>query len=79
MTVVVLRTRTADRASEALRAAIGLGLRGETVRVVLCAEPPDDPRVRRAISTLDALGRTPVPADQLVDSVRAAARVEVWT
>lgn len=79
MIVVVLRASSADRTAEALRAAIGLGLRGSQVRVVLCAPPPNDPRIRRGMSTLEALGRPAVPAEQLCSAVRGATKVEVWT
>lgn len=79
MIAVVIRASRADRAAEALRAAIGLGLRGERVCVVQCTPLPDDPRIERAVRTLEALSRPVLPAAELVRAVRAASRVEVWT
>jgi hypothetical protein len=76
MTVVVIRTLATERAVEALRAAVGLTLRGEPVAVVPLAPLADDPRIARALGTLRALGHdTAAPL-----SVLGRARVvEVWT
>jgi hypothetical protein len=82
MLLVVITARDRERVAEALRAAIGLGLRGDPVETLLVAAPlPEDPRIERALGTLERLGR---PARiTTIDEVRAAARsaraVEVWT
>jgi hypothetical protein len=80
--LVVVMARGADRAAEGLRAAIGLGLRGDPVEVLLCGgRLPDDPRIERALGTLERLGRPARSAT--LEEARAAARtaraVEVWT
>jgi hypothetical protein len=73
MTAVVVRTRDPARAAEALRAAVGLTLRGDTVALVALSPLPADERVARALATLRALG-------QPVDAPLAEAdRIEVWT
>jgi len=84
MILVVVMARGADRVAEALRAAVGLGLRDEPVEVVLVGGPgaaAADPRIARALGTLELLGRPARIAT--MDEARAAARearaVEVWT
>lgn len=74
---VVVRTTDRDRAAEALRAAVGLTLRGAAVSVIR-ARPVDesDPRVRKCLSTLGALGHA---IDAPASAVRAADAVEVWS
>jgi hypothetical protein len=72
---VVVDTGDRERAVEALRAAVGLTLRGDPVAVVIRRPLPDDPRIARAVATLTALGHT-VDADDAV--IPAAAAVEVW-
>lgn len=74
---VLIRTADRERAAEALRAAVGLTLRGDHVAVVR-ARPLDDadPRVRRCLSTLTALGHDP---DAPASVLRTADAVEVWT
>ena len=80
MIVVVVRTRSANRTAEALRAAIGLGLRGDPVDVVLCAAPlPPDRRIERALATLEALGRPALPWADLPRAIARASVVEVWS
>jgi len=91
--LVVVEAAELERVSEALRAGIGLGLRGDDVEVVLTGPAARfaggdeaDPRVARALRTLAELGR---PARVLsggeldasmVDASMARARaVEVWT
>jgi len=89
--LVVIESGDAERLSEGLRAALGLGLRGEPVAVVLtgaaAAFAPSgergdgDPRIARALRTLRELGR---PAEVVAEAelparMRAARAVEVWT
>ena len=76
MTVVVIRTVDPERAAEALRAAVGLTLRGARVAVVPLVPLPDDARVARALGTLRALGHV---VDATLDVLREADAVEVWT
>jgi len=89
----VVEAAELERVSEALRAGIGLGLRGDDVEVVLTGPAARfaggdgaDARVERALRTLAELGR---PARvmsggeldaSMVDASMARARaVEVWT
>ncbi len=72
---VVVRAREPHRQAEALRAALGLTLRGGRVEVVL-ADAPLTPLAERAIATLRAFGH--VVADDPSVIARADA-VEVWT
>ena len=72
MIAVVVRTRDPDRAAEALRAAVGLTLRGESVTLVAPSLPMDE-RIGRALATLRALNQ---PLDAPLSE---AERVEVWT
>jgi len=78
--LVVVRTRDPHRQAEALRAALGLTLRGARVTVAV-----DDPLAtalaRRAADTLRAFGHTVGPAsgDRLATALARADRVEVWT
>ena len=74
---IVVVIAGAERAAEALRAAVGLTLRGD--RVDLVARVPldrTDPRVARALAALGALGGE-VAASLAV--VRDADCVEVWS
>ncbi|ACY16680.1 bifunctional 5,10-methylene-tetrahydrofolate dehydrogenase/5,10-methylene-tetrahydrofolate cyclohydrolase [Haliangium ochraceum] len=87
---VLVRTSEPARVAEALRAAVGLSLRGDRVEVVLPGAEPALSAVlaeqRRAIDTLRMLGHTvELPADA-ADADAAAARAlraadasEVWT
>lgn len=78
---VLVRTATADRAAEALRAAVGLTLRGDHVVVAIGALPraiAEDPRVERGLATLRLLGHR-VDEDDGAGAVAAADAVEVWT
>ncbi len=82
MLLVVITARDRERVAEALRAAVGLGLRGDPVETLVTGAPlPDDPRIERALGTLERLGRPARTAT--IDEARAAARaaraVEVWT
>jgi hypothetical protein len=81
MTILVVAT-SADphRQAEALRAALGLTLRGARVEV-LVAGPLLTPLAQRAADTLRSFG---YPVAAVVDAELAAAlaradRVEVWT
>jgi hypothetical protein len=75
--LVVVRTRDPHRQSEALRAALGLTLRGGTVHVLL-DEPPATPLAQRAADTLVSFGHRVGPGD-LATAIRTADAVEVWT
>lgn len=84
MILVVVMATGRERVAEALRAAVGLGLRDEPVETLLVgggAAAAGDPRIARALGTLERLGR-PARAVTL-EEARAAARgaraVEVWT
>jgi hypothetical protein len=85
--VVLVTTRDPHRQAEALRAALGLTLRGARVEVGV-HEPLLTPLARRATNTLRSFGHAVVSlADSLADgepgSIRdllaRADRVEVWT
>ncbi len=92
--LVLVRTRDPHRQAEALRAALGLTLRGARVEVAieLASEVEADaigevdralatPLARRAAATLRSFGH-PVGAltgDTLAAALARAARVEVWT
>jgi hypothetical protein len=77
----------ADRARvrEALRAAVGLGLRGDRVRTVLApsaAAHAADAAVARALATLVELGRPaalPAARADVAGLLRDADAAEVWT
>jgi tRNA 2-thiouridine synthesizing protein A len=76
VTVVIEATRI-ERIREALRAAVGLGLRGGRVTVWLgAAEGSDDAMIARAIATLRELGHE--VRGGLPDGA-VAGRVERWT
>jgi hypothetical protein len=74
--VVVVRTRDPHRQSEALRAALGLTLRGAHVEVVV-DEPLLTPLAERSAVTLRSFGHA-VGAD-LASALERATAVEVWT
>ena len=84
--LVVVRTRDPHRQAEALRAALGLTLRGSRVEVAIDASSELDaalatPLARRAADTLRSFGH-PVGAlsgDALAAALARAGRVEVWT
>lgn len=78
--LVVARTVDPHRQGEALRAALGLTLRGARVEVVLTA-PPASPLALRAADTLRSFGHAVVAADgdALASALARADRVEVWT
>jgi hypothetical protein len=65
------------RAAEALRAAVGLTLRGAKVSVVrLCPLDEQDAFVKRCLGTLRERGHD---ADAPASALRNARVVEVWT
>jgi hypothetical protein len=73
--LVVVRTIDPHRQSEALRAALGLTLRGATVEVVVGKLLT--PAAERAAATLRSFGY--VLHDDLAAGLPRADRVEVWT
>jgi hypothetical protein len=89
MTILVITaTRDPHRQAEALRAALGLTLRGARVEVAV-AGPLLTPLARRAADTLRSFGHTVGPmaeplagdpaGDELAGALARADRVEVWT
>ena len=84
--LVIAATRDPHRQAEALRAALGLTLRGSRVEVAIEAAGGADealatPLARRAADTLRAFGH-PVGAlagEALAAALARAGRVEVWT
>ena len=76
MTVVVVRTTVPHRQAEALRAALGLTLRGAKVEVVVTG-PLLTPLAERAAATLASFGHA-ITSDVEGALARATA-VEVWT
>lgn len=86
MILVVVEAGSPDRASEALRAAIGLGLRGDPVEVLLTGAAAahaggGDARIARALGTLAELGRAARVAgpDEVAARIARARAVELWT
>ena len=76
MTILVIcLSRDPHRQSEALRAALGLTLRGARVEVVV-EEPLLTPLAQRSAETLRSFGHV-VGAD-LADALPRATAVEVW-
>jgi hypothetical protein len=80
---VIVRAADPDRVAEALRAAVGLGLRGDRVHVVLAAGAvAGHGQAARALATLRMLGHEvdmDAGAAAEASAVRAADAVEVWT
>lgn len=76
--LVVARTRDPHRQAEALRAALGLTLRGARVEVAV-AEPLLTPLARRAADTLRAFGHAVTDPGDLAAALARADRVEIWT
>lgn len=74
--LVVVTSRDPHRQSEALRAALGLTLRGARVEVAV-DEPLLTPLACRAADTLRSFGY-PVGV-ALAEALARADRVEVWT
>jgi hypothetical protein len=78
--LVIARTTDPHRQSEALRAALGLTLRGAAVEVAV-EEPLLAPLAQRAADTLRSFGHRvhPLAGADLADAVGRADAVEVWT
>jgi len=78
--LVIVRTRDPHRQAEALRAALGLTLRGARVEVAV-DEPLATALARRAADTLRSFGHPVGPAAgaALAAALARAGRVEVWT
>lgn len=76
-TLVIARTVDPHRQAEALRAALGLTLRGAKVEVVISG-PLLTPLAERAAATLRSFGY-PVHAADLAEALTRADAVEVWT
>jgi len=80
----VAQTRDPHRQAEALRAALGLTLRGATVEVVLDG-PPLSPLARRAADTLRSFGHAVGDGGgdggghALAEALARADAIEVWT
>ena len=74
-TLVIVRTTDPHRQSEALRAALGLTLRGARVEVVVGELLT--PLAKRSADTLTSFGHA-VGVD-LADALARADAVEVWT
>jgi hypothetical protein len=79
---VVVRAGDPARVAEALRAALGLTLRGDPVLALVDAGAPLSPAAERAAATLRSFGHEVLvgaPPDTVAARVRAARAVEVWT
>ena len=74
--LVVAQTRDPHRQAEALRAALGLTLRGARVEVIV-DEPLLSPLAQRAADTLRAFGHA--IGTELAPALARADQVEVWT
>lgn len=78
--LVIATTCDPHRQAEALRAALGLTLRGARVEVAV-VEPLLTPLARRAADTLRSFGHTvgSLAGAALAEALARADRVEVWT
>ncbi len=80
---MIVRTGELGRIGEALRAAVGLTLRGDRVALVLgdaARRLGAEPRVTRALGTLEMLGHTIARGDAAIGRVVADAdAIEVWS
>ena len=77
--LVVVRTRDPHRQAEALRAALGLTLRGARVEVAV-AGPLLSPLAQRAADTLRSFGHEVSSlGEDLSAALARADRVEIWT
>jgi hypothetical protein len=77
--LVIATTSDPHRQAEALRAALGLTLRGARIEVAI-TEPLHTPLARRAADTLRSFGHTVGdPEGDLAGALARADRVEVWT
>jgi hypothetical protein len=82
---LIVRASEPARVAEALRAALGLSLRGDRVDVIvsdaaLPALEGAHAGIRRAVATLDQLGHAVTRGDaHMAEALRRAHAVEVWT
>lgn len=76
-TLIIVRTRDPHRQSEALRAALGLTLRGASVEVTI-AGPLLTPLAQRSADTLRSFGYH-VHEVEVAEALLRADTVEVWT
>jgi hypothetical protein len=84
---IIVRATHPDRVAEALRAAVGLSLRGDRVHVVVAAAARPacaHAQAARALATLRMLGHDVIDAEPdtgtaEADAVRMADAIEVWT
>jgi hypothetical protein len=74
--LVVTRTRDPHRQSEALRAALGLTLRGARVEVIVDG-PLLTPLAQRSADTLRSFGHV-VGNAEIIAAIARADAVEVW-
>jgi hypothetical protein len=77
-TLIIVETREPARVEEALRAALGLTLRGAAVEVWLPSDRPLTALGRRALGVLETFGHTVRPSGDAA-SLAASDAVEVWT
>jgi hypothetical protein len=83
--VLIVRASGPARVAEALRAALGLSLRGDRVEVILAntalpALQSDHAGILRAVATLEQLGHVVARGDEhMAQALRRAHAVEVWT
>jgi hypothetical protein len=78
--VVIVRATDDARVAEALRAGLGLTLRGD--RVTVFATSPLPAAAARAAATLRSFGHDVIedaPADRIARAIHEAHAVEVWT
>lgn len=76
MILVICTTRDPHRQAEALRAALGVTLRGARVEVAV-AEPLLTPLAQRAADTLRSFGHA--VGVEVGEALERATVVEVWT
>jgi len=74
--LIICTTRDPHRQTEALRAALGVTLRGARVEVVV-DEPLLTPLAQRSADTLRSFGH--VVGTDLAAAIARAGAVEVWT
>jgi hypothetical protein len=77
-TLIIVKTVEPTRVEEALRAALGLTLRGASVEVWLPEDRPLTAPGRRAVGALESFGHT-VRRGGDATALATADSVEVWT
>ncbi|MEZ4359343.1 MAG: hypothetical protein R3B48_04120 [Kofleriaceae bacterium] len=75
-TLIIVAASEPARVDEALRAALGVTLRGARVTVWLDDARPLGPQARRAVAALQSFGHEVVPPGNALPDADA---VEVWT